>query len=181
MASKLPRPNLLLLKSLLALMANISQGEATSRMSLKNLAICVGPNLLSPPEEDSLPLQMQVEVTGKVSSVASPLGPPGLCCSQVPGCILSSANAGVAAAKRSSPTAAAFWAESRLRSGRDSLRPLQPAAWKPMVCPVQVTQLVELLMELHLEVFEEADKVAAAVAEEAPAPEPSSTEVSEDL
>lgn len=72
-AGKLPRPNLLLLKSLLALLAKISQNEATSRMSLKNLAICVGPNLLSPPEEQSLPPQMLLEVTGKVSSALRPL------------------------------------------------------------------------------------------------------------
>ncbi|XP_050756295.1 T-cell activation Rho GTPase-activating protein-like [Gymnogyps californianus] len=54
-ASKLPKGNLLLLKSLLSLLQDISRNAATSRMTAGNLAVCVGPNLLSPAEEHTLP------------------------------------------------------------------------------------------------------------------------------
>ncbi|XP_042642230.1 T-cell activation Rho GTPase-activating protein-like, partial [Tyto alba] len=66
-ASKLPSANLLLLKNLLILLRNISTNVATSRMSAGNLAICVGPSLLSPAEEHTLPLDVLVQETGKVT------------------------------------------------------------------------------------------------------------------
>ncbi|XP_055582924.1 uncharacterized protein LOC129737378 [Falco cherrug] len=65
-ADKLPAANLLLLKRLMALLQHIGHNAATSRMSCSNLAICVGPNLLSPPNEDLLPLQAMLAVTEKV-------------------------------------------------------------------------------------------------------------------
>nr|XP_021142006.1 T-cell activation Rho GTPase-activating protein-like [Columba livia] len=67
-ASKLREPNLLLLKQLLTLLRTISSNTCTSRMTTANLAICVGLNLLSPPEEDSLPLDVLVQVTGKAGN-----------------------------------------------------------------------------------------------------------------
>ncbi|XP_072712151.1 T-cell activation Rho GTPase-activating protein-like, partial [Ciconia boyciana] len=66
-ASKLPKANLLLLKQLLTLLHNISRNAATSRMTAGNLAICVGPNLLSPAEEHTLPLDVLLQVTAKVT------------------------------------------------------------------------------------------------------------------
>ena len=72
MASKLPEANLVLLKHLLALLQTISRNVATSRMTAGNLAICVGPNLLSPAEEHTLPLDVLVQATGKVRSVYQP-------------------------------------------------------------------------------------------------------------
>ncbi|XP_056217888.1 T-cell activation Rho GTPase-activating protein-like [Falco biarmicus] len=66
-ADKLPVANLLLLKRLMALLQHIGHNAATSRMSCSNLAICVGPNLLSPPNEDLLPLQAMLAVTEKVN------------------------------------------------------------------------------------------------------------------
>ncbi|CAM9605262.1 unnamed protein product [Bubo scandiacus] len=68
-ASKLPKANLVLLKELLALLQNISSSAATSRMTASNLAICVGPNLLSPAEEDTLPLDVLAQATGKVTQL----------------------------------------------------------------------------------------------------------------
>ncbi|PKU46065.1 t-cell activation rho gtpase-activating protein [Limosa lapponica baueri] len=68
-ASKLPKANLLLLKNLLALLHNISRNVVTSRMTAHNLAICVGPNLLSPPEEHTLPLDILVRETQKVTQL----------------------------------------------------------------------------------------------------------------
>ncbi|XP_014803816.1 PREDICTED: T-cell activation Rho GTPase-activating protein-like, partial [Calidris pugnax] len=68
-ASKLPQSNLLLLKQLLSLLKAISSNVGTSRMSAANLAICVGPNLLSPPEEQTLPLDVLVKVTQKVTQL----------------------------------------------------------------------------------------------------------------
>lgn len=68
-AGKLPQANLVLLKSLLSLLQRISRNAASSRMTAGNLAICVGPNLLSPPEEQTLPLDALVQVTGQVRRV----------------------------------------------------------------------------------------------------------------
>ncbi|KAK4824725.1 hypothetical protein QYF61_018113 [Mycteria americana] len=65
-AEKLPVANLLLLKRLLSLLQHIGHNAATSRMTPSNLAICVGPNLLSPPNEDLLPLEAMLQVTDKV-------------------------------------------------------------------------------------------------------------------
>ncbi|XP_076191462.1 T-cell activation Rho GTPase-activating protein-like [Aptenodytes patagonicus] len=65
-AEKLPAANLLLLKRLLSLLQHIGHNASASRMSCSNLAICVGPNLLSPADEDLLPLEAMLEVAEKV-------------------------------------------------------------------------------------------------------------------
>ncbi|NXT02067.1 TAGAP protein, partial [Jacana jacana] len=65
-ADKLPRPNLLLLKHLLSLLHHISQNAKTSRMDSGNLAICLGPNMLSPETDNTLPLEVQKEMNDKV-------------------------------------------------------------------------------------------------------------------
>ncbi|XP_009695105.1 PREDICTED: uncharacterized protein LOC104159007, partial [Cariama cristata] len=64
-SKKLPAANLLLLKWLLSLLQHIGHNATTSRMSCSNLAICLGPNLLSPPDEELLPLEAMLEVTEK--------------------------------------------------------------------------------------------------------------------
>uniref|UniRef100_A0A8C8EE52 T-cell activation Rho GTPase-activating protein n=1 Tax=Otus sunia TaxID=257818 RepID=A0A8C8EE52_9STRI len=66
-ADKLPRPNLVLLKHLLSLLHHISQNAETNRMDSSNLAICVGPNMLSPETDSTLPLQVQKEMNDKVT------------------------------------------------------------------------------------------------------------------
>ncbi|KGL78206.1 T-cell activation Rho GTPase-activating protein, partial [Tinamus guttatus] len=66
-ADKLPRPNLLLLKHLLALLHRISQSAQTNRMDSSNLAICIGPNMLSPDTSNMLPLEVQKEMNDKVT------------------------------------------------------------------------------------------------------------------
>ncbi|XP_052635170.1 T-cell activation Rho GTPase-activating protein-like [Harpia harpyja] len=66
-AEKLPGANLLLLKRLLALLQHIGHNASSSRMTASNLAICLGPNLLSPPNEDLLPLEAMLAVTEKVN------------------------------------------------------------------------------------------------------------------
>ncbi|XP_071590499.1 T-cell activation Rho GTPase-activating protein-like [Heliangelus exortis] len=65
-ASKLPEANLQLLRSLLALLGAISRNADTTSMTAGNLAICLGPSLLSPPQEQTLPLDELLQVTGKV-------------------------------------------------------------------------------------------------------------------
>ncbi|CAM9865094.1 unnamed protein product, partial [Bubo scandiacus] len=65
-AEKLPAAHLLLLKRLLPLLQSIGHHVSTSRMTSSNLAICLGPNLLGPPDEDLLPLEAMLEVTEKV-------------------------------------------------------------------------------------------------------------------
>ncbi|NWH59789.1 TAGAP protein, partial [Geococcyx californianus] len=66
-ADKLPRPNLVLLKNLLSLLHHISQNAKTNRMDSSNLAICVGPNMLSPEMDNMLPLELQKEKNDKVT------------------------------------------------------------------------------------------------------------------
>ncbi|CAM9644409.1 unnamed protein product, partial [Bubo scandiacus] len=65
-AEKLPAAHLLLLQRLLSLLQNIGHHVSTSRMTSSNLAICLGPNLLGPPDEELLPLEAVLEVTEKV-------------------------------------------------------------------------------------------------------------------
>ncbi|XP_040977635.1 LOW QUALITY PROTEIN: T-cell activation Rho GTPase-activating protein-like [Aquila chrysaetos chrysaetos] len=64
---EVPGANLLLLKRLLALLQHIGHNASSSRMTAGNLAICLGPNLLSPPNEDLLPLEAMLAVTEKVN------------------------------------------------------------------------------------------------------------------
>ncbi|XP_064908671.1 bargin-like [Columba livia] len=71
-AGKLPEANLLLLRTLLSLLHKISTNVPVTKMTARNLAICVGPNLLSPPEEDTLALDVLMQVTGKVRCVCQP-------------------------------------------------------------------------------------------------------------
>ncbi|NWX58184.1 TAGAP protein, partial [Promerops cafer] len=66
-ADKLPRPNLVLLKLLLSLLHHISQNAETNRMDSNNLAICIGPNMLSPERDSALPLEVQKEMNDKVT------------------------------------------------------------------------------------------------------------------
>ncbi|XP_027652490.2 T-cell activation Rho GTPase-activating protein isoform X1 [Falco peregrinus] len=66
-ADKLPRPNLVLLKHLLSLLHHISQNADTNRMDSSNLAICIGPNMLSPESDNTLPLEVQKEMNDKVT------------------------------------------------------------------------------------------------------------------
>ncbi|XP_061234101.1 T-cell activation Rho GTPase-activating protein [Neopsephotus bourkii] len=68
-AEKLPRPNLALLKHLLSLLHHISQNAETSRMDSSNLAICVGPNMLSPETDNTIPLEVQKEMNDKVTAL----------------------------------------------------------------------------------------------------------------
>ncbi|NXA69432.1 TAGAP protein, partial [Mohoua ochrocephala] len=68
-ADKLPRPNLVLLKHLLSLLHRISQNAETNRMDSGNLAICIGPNMLSPGTDNALPLEVQKEMNDKVTAL----------------------------------------------------------------------------------------------------------------
>ncbi|NWI73769.1 TAGAP protein, partial [Dryoscopus gambensis] len=68
-ADKLPRPNLVLLKHLLSLLHHISQNAETNKMDSSNLAICIGPNMLSPGTDNALPLEVQKEMNDKVTAL----------------------------------------------------------------------------------------------------------------
>ena len=65
----MPAAHLLLLQRLISLLQNIGHHVPTSRMTSSNLAICLGPNLLGPPDEDLLPLEAMLEVTEKVRCI----------------------------------------------------------------------------------------------------------------
>ncbi|NWS70220.1 TAGAP protein, partial [Crotophaga sulcirostris] len=66
---ELKEPNLILLKNLLSLLHHISQNAETNRMDSSNLAICVGPNMLSPEMDNMLPLEVQKEKNDKVTAL----------------------------------------------------------------------------------------------------------------
>lgn len=63
-ADELPRANLLILQWLLSLLHHIKQNSSRSRMDSSNLAICIGPNMLS--EENLLLLEVLMEVKDKI-------------------------------------------------------------------------------------------------------------------
>lgn len=69
-ASKLPQPNLHLLKHLLSLLHHISKNAKVNKMDSSNLAICFGPTMLSPNWDKSLPLEIQKELADKVPWVS---------------------------------------------------------------------------------------------------------------
>ncbi|XP_061211646.1 T-cell activation Rho GTPase-activating protein-like [Neopsephotus bourkii] len=66
-ASKLPEANRFLLRHLLLLLSGICRNVATTKMTVGNLAICLSPNLLRPPQE--LPLDVLALETGKVTQL----------------------------------------------------------------------------------------------------------------
>ncbi|XP_053139480.1 T-cell activation Rho GTPase-activating protein isoform X2 [Hemicordylus capensis] len=68
-ADKLPRPNLLLLKYLLCVLYHISKKSEVNKMDSSNLAICIGPNILTADHDQSLPLEVQKELTDKVKTL----------------------------------------------------------------------------------------------------------------
>nr|XP_020732025.1 T-cell activation Rho GTPase-activating protein isoform X1 [Odocoileus virginianus texanus] len=65
-ADKLPRPNHLLLKHLVSVLHVISKNSEVNRMDASNLAICIGPNVLSPEHEHSLSLEARRDLNDKV-------------------------------------------------------------------------------------------------------------------
>ncbi|XP_015262276.1 PREDICTED: T-cell activation Rho GTPase-activating protein [Gekko japonicus] len=68
-AGKLPQPNLVLLKHLLCVLHHISRNSAVNKMDSNNLAICVGPSILSPGHNRHLPLEAEKELTDKVKTL----------------------------------------------------------------------------------------------------------------
>lgn len=137
MAEKLPAANLLLLQRLLSLLQHIGHNTSASRMTSSNLAICVGPNLLSPANEDLLPLEAMLEVTEKVRCMDQP--PAAFPAHQSLAVRRSLAASSLEqllvgwAAGKSSPTATAFCAEGRVRSGEGCLLRLQAPGLRPRV------------------------------------------------
>lgn len=85
---KLSAASLLLLEQLLALVQHISQHAFTSHITCGNLAICLGPKLLSPLQEEHLELQAMLAENDRVvvSSVGScsPAGQSQLGCHELP-------------------------------------------------------------------------------------------------
>lgn len=67
-AEKLPRPNLLLLKHLLSVLYLVSKNAEVSKMDASNLAICVGPNMLTRENDQSLSLEAQKDLNNQVCS-----------------------------------------------------------------------------------------------------------------
>ncbi|XP_004461212.1 T-cell activation Rho GTPase-activating protein [Dasypus novemcinctus] len=68
-AEKLPRPNLLLLKHMAAVLHLISRNCEVSKMDSSNLAICIGPNVLTLETHRHLSLEAQRELNNKVKTL----------------------------------------------------------------------------------------------------------------
>ncbi|DAA25980.1 T-cell activation Rho GTPase-activating protein [Bos taurus] len=68
-ADKLPRPNHLLLKHLVSVLHVISKNSEVNRMDASNLAICIGPNVLSPENEHNLSLEARRDLNDKVKTL----------------------------------------------------------------------------------------------------------------
>ncbi|XP_048148000.1 T-cell activation Rho GTPase-activating protein-like isoform X4 [Corvus hawaiiensis] len=73
-AKKLPTANLLLLQQLLAVLRCIGQHASSSRVTCSSLAICLGPRLLSPPQEEQLELQVLLAENDKSHAGKSKVG-----------------------------------------------------------------------------------------------------------
>lgn len=68
-AEKLPRPNLLLLKHLLSVLYLVSKNAEVSKMDASNLAICVGPNMLTREDDQTLSLEAQKDLNSQVKTL----------------------------------------------------------------------------------------------------------------
>ncbi|XP_063297282.1 T-cell activation Rho GTPase-activating protein [Pelobates fuscus] len=68
-ADKLPRPNFILLQHLICVLHHISKASDVNKMDSNNLAVCIGPNMLIPNNDKSLPLETQKRLNEKVISL----------------------------------------------------------------------------------------------------------------
>lgn len=68
-ADKLPRPNLLLLKHLISVLYLISKNSEISKMDASNLAICIGPNMLTRENDQYLSFEAQKDLNNKVKTL----------------------------------------------------------------------------------------------------------------
>ncbi|XP_066104024.1 T-cell activation Rho GTPase-activating protein [Saccopteryx bilineata] len=68
-AAQLPRPNLLLLKHLVSVLYLISKNCEVNKMDASNLAICVGPNMLTQESAQGLSLEAQKDLNNKVKTL----------------------------------------------------------------------------------------------------------------
>ncbi|XP_029452492.1 T-cell activation Rho GTPase-activating protein [Rhinatrema bivittatum] len=69
LADKLPRPNLLLLRHLVCVLHHISKNSEVNKMDSSNLAICIGPNMMTLDQDTSLSLDVQKELNEKVKTL----------------------------------------------------------------------------------------------------------------
>ncbi|XP_004770918.1 T-cell activation Rho GTPase-activating protein isoform X1 [Mustela putorius furo] len=68
-ADKLPRPNFLLLKHLISVLYLISKNSEVNKMDASNLAICVGPNMLTRENDQHLSFEAQKDLHNKVKTL----------------------------------------------------------------------------------------------------------------
>ncbi|XP_041108433.1 T-cell activation Rho GTPase-activating protein-like [Polyodon spathula] len=64
---KLPRPNILLLQHFLCVLHHISKNSEINKMDARNLAVCIGPNMLL--LDSTLSLEVQKEMTEKITTL----------------------------------------------------------------------------------------------------------------
>lgn len=68
-ADKLPPPNLMLLKHLVYVLYLISKNSDTNKMDSSNLAICIGPNMLTLDNDRNLSFEAQKDLNNKVKTL----------------------------------------------------------------------------------------------------------------
>ncbi|XP_036625163.1 T-cell activation Rho GTPase-activating protein [Trichosurus vulpecula] len=66
---KLPKANLLLLKHLVCMLYDISKNSDVSKMDSSNLAICIGPNMLTLNTDQGLSFDAQKELNNKIKTL----------------------------------------------------------------------------------------------------------------
>lgn len=68
-AGQLPQPNLLLLKHLVSVLHLISKNSEINKMDSSNLAICIGPNMLTLENDQDLSFEAQKDLNHKVKTL----------------------------------------------------------------------------------------------------------------
>lgn len=68
-ADQLPRPNLLLLRHLVYVLHLISKNSEVNKMDSSNLAICIGPNMLTLENDHNLSFEAQRDLNNKVKTL----------------------------------------------------------------------------------------------------------------
>ncbi|XP_063089036.1 T-cell activation Rho GTPase-activating protein isoform X3 [Cavia porcellus] len=66
---QLPQPNLLLLKHLVSVLHLISKNSEVNKMDSSNLAICIGPNMLTLENDQNLSFEAQKDLNNKVKTL----------------------------------------------------------------------------------------------------------------
>uniref|UniRef100_A0A8C6ZBE9 Rho-GAP domain-containing protein n=1 Tax=Nothoprocta perdicaria TaxID=30464 RepID=A0A8C6ZBE9_NOTPE len=141
--------NLLLLRRLLSLLHRVSESAESNKMHARNLAICLGPSVLSCDSDSVLPLDVQQARNDKVCSREHLMWGP------TAGAVALWVHGATSGCKLQTCRAAAGGAEMCVWSTKGCSGPLQHLALFSNALCVQVMQLMEFLICHHADLFGE--------------------------